>query len=151
MAGIEFNHITVAIPAKCEGCGVQCELAAELVRLSAMKGVVEELGGDLVGEPGERFDATVEARVPEEVADVVKQGIRKSVSAGIGDLDSQIEDLKGVIDANALACGGLFKMRATKGGVTYTVSVCTSPRFYAEGTPTQLPTNILAEPESKQP
>jgi hypothetical protein len=75
------------VPPQCEGCGVQCELGAELARLLNVKRMAERTGESLVGDSGERFDAMVEAEVPEEHADDVKQGIRMSVGESIEEID----------------------------------------------------------------
>jgi hypothetical protein len=144
----ELGRELVFVPEKCGGCGVQCDLSMDLARAMAMKQAVEHAGGGLVGEAGERFDAMIEATVPEEIADEAKEGIRKSVGEGIGEVDRTIEGIQDEINANALACSGVLKMRASREGVTYTVSVCTSPRIYIrDGPSTQVPTHIRADSE----
>jgi hypothetical protein len=144
----ELSSRLASVPDKCSGCGVQCDLSMDLARAMAMKRAAEHAGGSLVGEAGERFDAMVEAMVPEEIADEAKDVIRKTVGEDIGEMDKTIEGIQDEIKANALSCNGVLKMRASREGVTYTVSVCTSPRIYIRGgAPTQAPTQIRADSE----
>jgi len=109
--------------------------------------MAEIAGSSLVGDSGERFDDMVEARVPEEDVEEVKQGVRRSVSESLEELDEGIEAIKDDITANAVACSGVLKMRASKAGVTYTVNVCTSSRAYGKDAPTSLPTHIQIRPQ----
>jgi hypothetical protein len=144
----ELDPTVAFVPEKCSGCGVQCDLSIQLAGVMAMKRTVEHAGESLMGEPGERFDAMVEAMVPEEIADRAKESIRMSVGEDIGEMDKSIEGIQDDINANALSCDGVLKMRASREGVTYTVNVCTSRRIYMRGgAPTQVPTHIRADSE----
>jgi hypothetical protein len=138
------------LPEKCRGCGIQSELGAKLFALLIIKHLAEETGESLVGEPGERFDAMVEARMPGEAADEAKQFIRKAVGSRIDDLDQHITDTQDEIAANALSCGGILRMRAVKGDVAYTAGICTSARIHIrDGAPSQIPTEVRVQSRSK--
>lgn len=147
-----FDLEEAAVPAKCEGCGVQCELTHDLIRLLLSKHLANTAGERLVGDAGKDFDCLVDEHVPEEIADQIKTGFRKSLGNDIANLDEEIETTKQEIQANELACSGVFKMRATRGDVTYTVNVCTSPRIYVRdrSKPEHLPTHIQTTSASKQ-
>lgn len=142
---IDFEAQT-AIPSECEGCGVQCELQAKIGSLLILKHWMEATGENLIGDEGEQFDERIDAQLPDEVADMIKSGIRSNVSSNLEEIDKNLEDTQQEMSANSLSCGGLLKMRAAKDDVTYTVSVCTSPRLYIrDGDPAHLPTHVKAE------
>lgn len=134
------------IPPKCKDCGIQCELGSELVRLLVAKHVVEEEAGGLVGESGDEFDTMVDEQVPMELADEVKRTVRQSASEDLDDIDYAIDEVNREMDSNALACSGILRMRARKGDVSYTVSVCTSSKQYIrDGLSSHIPTHISAK------
>lgn len=120
----------IDLPDKCMGCAVQCENVAELGKLMANKDMGNMIGESLVGEEGREFDEMLETKLPEKIAAEAKTNLRQLVGDGLEDIDRRITDVKDKITADALACDGVLKMRATKGDVIYTVSVCTSQREY---------------------
>ncbi len=158
MSGFEnfsFTNLTsavdAAVPAKCEGCAVQCDLKSKLGTLLFEKHMAETIGGTLVGKDGEEFDAMLEANFSEEEAILAKQSARQFIGQGIDAVDDEITATHRQIDTNALSCSGVLKMRAAKDDVRYTVSVCTSARVYIRDseTPQHLLTHIRAESAKK--
>jgi hypothetical protein len=148
MSGFESFDFqqSATIPTQCEGCGVQCELRTALMGLQIAKHMMQQAAGGLVGESGEAFDAMIDEQVPAEVADQIKLDVRKMAGRDIESLDESIDRAQQEIDSNALSCSGVLKMRASKGDVTYTVSVCTSQKQYVrDGRPSHLPVHIKAE------
>lgn len=142
-------EIELQMPQKCLGCPIQCELKTQVGSLLFEKHLAESVGGSLVGEMGERFDAMVESQLPEEEAEQIKQSARQAVSKGIDNIDSEIASTRQEIDSNVLSCNGVLKMRAAKAGIRYTVSVCTSRRVYLLNgdKPEHAPAHIKAELE----
>lgn len=124
------EFLGIDLPDKCMGCAVQCENVAELAKLMARQEMGNRVGESLVGDEGKEFDEMLEANLPKEVAAEAKTNVRQVVGDGLEDVDRRITDVKDKITADALACDGVLKMRATKGDVIYTVSVCTSQREY---------------------
>lgn len=137
---------------KCQGCGVQCEAGSRLLSLLFMKHMANRAGESLIGEDGQAFDAMIDEQVPTEFAEEIKQSIRKMVGEDMSDLDQRIDEAKQDKAANELACDGVLKMRASKGDVTYTVNVCTSPRVYLRdgNQPDHLPAHVRAESNNIQ-
>lgn len=128
-------EMDIQIPPKCEGCGVQCDLAQKLVGLIMKKNLGLQVGEQLIGDVpifglGEDQELEQIEELGIENIEELKSGIRKLVGDGLDNIDDEIDSLNAEINANAIACDGVLKMRASKGDVTYTVSVCTSPRVY---------------------
>jgi len=140
----DFSEIT--LPPQCEGCGVQCEAASRLMSLLISKQLAQQAGETLVGEDGERVDEMIDEAVPPEVANDVKHQLRMMVGKDMETIDQEIDSEQAGINANALACSGVLKMRASKGDVTYTANICTSPRVYSRDSvqPEHLPVHIRA-------
>lgn len=136
----------LAIPEKCRDCPVQCELQARMGELLMAQQAMGSFGEALVGKKGEKFDEMIDATLPREVADEMKEVARKRVGFDLEKVDENIDETRQEIDAIALSCSGVLKMRATKGDVTYTVSLCTSPRVYLrDGGPAHTPSHIQAD------
>lgn len=111
---------------------------------------MEQAGENLVGDAGERFDEIIEAALPEAIADEAKQAIRQRVGKDLEEIDKEVAEIREDMDSNALSCSGILKMRASKGDVTYTVSVCTSPKVYLrDGPASYLPLNVQASSANK--
>ncbi len=146
---IEFGEIVRviddAIPEQCNNCGVQCELATELGELMIAKRIIGHLGEHLVGEDGQEFDRLIEHIVPEDHAEQTKTMIRKLVGEDMNTIDERITMQRDTIAANARSCSGPLNMRAVKGGVRYTVNVCTSARVYIRDKQQHLPMHVTAE------
>lgn len=141
--------VDVPVPAKCNGCPIQCELKSQIAELVFAKHLATVLGGSLIGESGERFDEILDEHLPEDAAEAFKRNARDAVSRGMDDIDHEIEATTQEINANALSCEGNLKMRAAKGDVSYTVSVCTSARVHLrDGGPQHLPAHIQADSTS---
>ncbi len=136
----------VDIPDECRGCAVQCENFSKLEGLMVHKEMGNMIGESLMGDEGKEFDEMLESRLPEEVAEGVKTHLRQSIVDGLDDIDQRVSNIKDKISADALACDGVLKMRASKGDVTYTVNVCTSQREYSRdnSTPEHMPVHIIA-------
>lgn len=136
----------VDLPDRCKGCAVQCENFAELAGLMVHKEMGNMIGESLVGDEGKEFDEMLDSRLPEDIAEEAKVHLRQSVGDGLEDIDQRVTDIKDKISADALACDGVLKMRASKGDVTYTVNVCTSQREYTRdsSTPEHMPVHINA-------
>lgn len=140
----------VTLPEKCRDCGVQCALRDRIVGLYAVKQHVEQAAGSLIGEAGADFDAMVDSQLPADDAVHIKQAIRRSTGNRLTAVDQAIEEATTQIDTNARGCSGPLKMRATKGDVTYTVSICTAPTQYVrDGDPATLPAIIKADSANK--
>lgn len=133
------------IPLKCEGCGIQCEANTKLERLLAIQGFMKSLGESLMGPEGAELDEMIDDSVPPEVAESVKKQFRMDVGEDLNTIDERTALLEDEIKANSLSCEGVLKMRASRGDVTYTVAVCTSPRAYVRDSgPEHLPVHIEA-------
>lgn len=103
-----------------------------------------------MGEAGEQLDEIIEAHLPADEAEEIKQQTREAVSRGIDDIDKEIDAVQQEINANALSCAGVLKMRAAKDDVSYTVNVCTSARVHVrDGDPQHLPAHIQAKSVNK--
>ncbi len=136
------------IPPKCQDCGIQCDLASKILKLAVAGELVEGIGGSLLGESGEKFNEMLRFKVAdEEIADRMAESTRQGVGDSLEKIERQVEDIKEDSAAYALACQGILKMQATKGDVTYTVSVCTSARAYTRdnGVPKHLGMHIQAD------
>jgi hypothetical protein len=139
----------IGIPDKCEGCAVQCDLVRRLAVLKHNKFLGEAMGRAMVGEES-GFDRLIEDEVEPEDAEDMKMSARQQLSHSLDDLDSEIEETQGEIDANAATCSGILQISGVKEGIKYTVNVCTS-RLQNEidsGQPNHLPVHILAEHEN---
>lgn len=133
------------LPDKCKGCGIQCNLYSKIAELLDMQASLGAFGEDLVGEPGAQFDAFIDSQIPDELADNVKKQTRQKVGSDIEKLDQDISETRREIDNHALACNGVLKMRASKGDVTYTASICTSPALYVrDGRAAHIPIHVEA-------
>lgn len=131
------------IPEKCEGCAVQCELKTEMLKLLVTKEVVLEIGEGLMGEFGEHIDNFIDENMPEEDAGDIKHFIRQGSVDTLDEIYESTSKLEDQISANSRSCVGPLKMRATKNGVTYTASICTSQTQYVRGgKQNHIPTHI---------
>jgi hypothetical protein len=123
--------VNSAVPDKCVGCPEQCHLQGRLAALMSEKRFAETIGEVLVGEPGEEFDAFIEASLPEDIVEEFKGEARKSVGRGIDRIEEEIASTYQEIDVNALSCNGVLKIRATsKEGNRYNMALCNNPRLY---------------------
>jgi hypothetical protein len=106
------------------------------------------LGESLVGEDGQEFDQWIEDTIPPEMADEAKTEFRKDVGDTIAEIYERIEAGQQEIAANAMACSGVLRMRATKDHVTYIVNLCTSPRVHVLGRekPMHISLHVSANP-----
>lgn len=139
------QELDAVVPEKCRNCAVQCELSAELGKILVTKFLYEDFGEKLVGEDGQEFDRIIESTYPEDMAEEAKSNIRKVTGDSMEMIDRDIEDKRAEINANALSCSGPLKMRASKGGITYTVTVCTSNRVNTRGGQEHLPTHVRTD------
>lgn len=131
------------LPEKCNGCAVQCDNVAQLAGLMIHKEMGNKIGESVMDEDFETF---LGESLPSDVADEALVHLRQSIGEGLDDIDDRIEEIKDIISADSLACDGVLKMRAAKGDVLYTVSVCTSQRRYTRDSsiPEHLPVHINA-------
>lgn len=135
-----------AYPDKCEGCAVQCDMRGELGALLVQKTVYNHMAAEmLIGEGVAQVDELIDAVFPADQADQAKISIRQMTASELDSLDENIQKVQDKIDANARSCSGPLKMRATKGGVTYVTSICTSANVYVRGVRRHLPAHITAE------
>lgn len=137
----------LAIPDKCRDCGIQCELGRQLLEMTLFRHVAGSAAEELVGDSGMQFDEMIDRAFPEEKADDIKAMFRKNAGNSLEEIDEAIDSCREEIDANAMSCGGVLRMRATKGDVTYTVNVCTSQRLYDRDgkLPKHVPVHIRAD------
>lgn len=136
------EQVAEAIPDRCSDCGVQCELGAQLTRMLIIKHMMTHAAESLIGQSGESFNATIDANAPAEIADQIKQLTREATAGNLDEIDRQIEVAKEEITANSSSCSAPLKMRTSKAGVSYTVSVCTSPKQYMDDGSAHMPTHI---------
>lgn len=136
----------VDLPERCRDCAVQCGNFATLAALMHHKEMGNMIGESLVGDEGKEFDEMLDSHLPVEIAEEAKVHLRQSIGDGLEDIDQRVTGIKDKISADALACDGVLKMRASKGDVTYTVGVCTSQREYTRdsSTPEHTPVHINA-------
>lgn len=136
------------VPSKCGNCGVQCDLASQMLELDSRKEIAALFGQYALTED---FVRDVEERISPEEVENFAAFTRNVVGNSMEEIDEQIEAIQREIDNNAQVCDGTFKMRATKNGVTYTASVCTSSRVYAssEDNKAHIATHVQAKPEQK--
>jgi hypothetical protein len=147
---IEMNEllaqVDTLIPAKCEGCAVQCVLGAELLNLLIEKAIILEVGERLMGDLGENIDRFLDENVATEDADHMKHIIRQGSVRSLDETYQAINDKEDQINAASRSCVGPLKMRASKNNVIYTAAVCTAQTEYVRGgknnhVPTHIKTN----------
>lgn len=142
------QQVAEVMPERCADCGVQCELGTQLARMLVVKHMMTRAAESLVGESGELFDSKIDETAPAEITDQIKRAARSSTASKLDEIDQDIEDITGEINNNSLLCKGPLKMRASKEGVMYTVSVCTSAGQCDDGLG-HLPTHIKRHPNSQ--
>lgn len=136
------RQITQATPDHCGDCAVQCENGAELAGMLVLQQMMNYVAENLVGQPGESFDATVDAQFPPEVAEQVKQLARQFVAGDLDRIGTGIAEKKQEMATEGASCSGPLKMRASKKGVMYTVTVCTSGDQYDDDNLGHIPTHV---------
>lgn len=135
-----------AYPDKCEGCAVQCDNRGQLGALLVQKAVYNHMATEMfIDEGGAQVDELIDAIFPTDQADQAKPSIRQMTASELDGLDENIQKVQDKIDANARSCSGPLKMRATKDGVAYLTSICTSANVYVRGVRKHLPVHITAE------
>jgi hypothetical protein len=141
-----------SIPEQCIGCAVQCEALSSLATLILAKAVGNFHAERLVGDEGTAFDELIDKSCSEESADLLKSAFRQALGGDLDEIDEGIEEFNDQISSNALACSGVLKMRASRDGASYTVSVCTSPLVYGDDSTRRkhVPTHILRTPAAEQ-
>lgn len=140
------HEVSEAIPERCRDCGVQCELAVELGHALLMKYFVTHFAEQLVGKSGEEFDALIDSAIPAEEAASIKQFAREMTALNLDEIDTAIDKTTHEMADNGDACVAPLKMRASKEGTTYTVSVCTSSKQYEANGTSYLPAQVQAQP-----
>ena len=128
----EFNFTSLPmaeVPSRCQDCPEMRRFQAQTAVLGLVQKMTEATGSSMVGEQGEKFDAMIDADLPEEEAEELKHTIRKSLGESLEEIDKEIEDTHQDMEASTSSCAGPLKMRASKDGVQYTVTLCTSRRI----------------------
>lgn len=114
--------------------------------LLVQKETGNSVGASLLADKSELLDEMTADHLSNAITEEMITELRQHVGDKLDDIDRAIDNAKEEITANTLACSGFLKMRASKGDVTYTVAVCTSPREYTRDTSgyEHLPAHISA-------
>ena len=158
-----MSEIDTMPKAYCPGCPIQCELTGEEFDLrQELEMNNEALKNGFMGENGEIFDSMIDSIVGEipdelleqvaggevnadEAAQSIKTGVREQGLQEVERLEKEVRDLDLGRKAIADSCNRPLKMRASKNGKTYTVSVCSADRLYSKESPdhTHMPSHVV--------
>lgn len=143
------RQVSEATPEACSRCSVQCDMGKALAKALIEKHLNMHIAESFTGEDGESFNEAVAENIPPELAGVVMRSVRSSIANSLDQSDKEIGALTQEMKDLGAACNGPLTMRASRDGITYTVSVCASPEVYKESTEQHLPSHIKAQPSDK--
>ena len=137
------SQVAEALSTDCKDCPVQCDLASKLGGLLLTKHMMQSTVEDMfLGKAGDEIDAQIDDKLPPEHADEMKKTIRQMAAGDLDEKDGAIKDTKQQMNDSASNCDGVLKMRASKGGTTYTASICTSSEQYPHSHKNHVSTHI---------
>lgn len=135
-----------APPERCATCPVQQELATTLNGLQIGKLVITHAAEHLIGDSGKEIDdfLLTLANNDADLASQISTEVRQATSSKLNDVDARIDDIKQQSDALSRSCDKPLRLRATKEGREYTVTVCTSALNYMVNSvvPNQTPASV---------
>ena len=116
------------LPERCNDCPMQCNMSANLERLIVRQSL-SVAAESLVGENGEKLDEYIKNTVgDEDEAKVMASLFRQSAASNLNKIDEDEAALRHEMKAVADSCDGVIKIRATKAGRQYILTLCGSAR-----------------------